>query len=69
MARHRRKDALAWGLILIVLGIIFLLANIGVTRWDVWEFIVRLWPLALIIWGAWKLYFGIKERKEEEKGE
>jgi len=69
MASHRRKTALAWGFILIVVGVIILLANLGVTRWDVWEFIVKLWPLALVIWGAWKLYFGIKERKEEEKRE
>jgi len=65
MAKNRRKDALAWGMILIAIGIIILLGNIGITRWNVWEFIARLWPLILIIWGAWKLYFGIKESRKE----
>ena len=59
----RQRNALAWGIILIVIGLIFILENFDV---DVWEFVARLWPLALIIWGAWKLYFGLKERKEEE---
>lgn len=62
MAKYRRKDPLVWGIILIVIGFIFLLQNIDV---DIWGSIARLWPLILIAWGAWKLYFGIKERKEE----
>lgn len=59
----RQRNALAWGIILIVIGLIFILENFEV---DVWEFVARLWPLVLIIWGAWKLYFGLKERKEEK---
>jgi hypothetical protein len=65
MAKYRRKDPLAWGIVLIVLGLILLLGNIRVTRWDFWEFIARLWPLVLIAWGGWKLYFGLKESKEK----
>jgi hypothetical protein len=58
----KQRGALAWGIILIVIGLIFILDNFGV---DVWDSLARLWPLALIVWGAWKLYFGLKERKEE----
>jgi membrane protein DedA with SNARE-associated domain len=58
----RQRSALAWGIILIVLGLIFILDNLDV---DVWDSLARLWPLALIVWGAWKLYFGLKERKEK----
>ncbi|MEW5901980.1 MAG: DUF5668 domain-containing protein [Acidobacteriota bacterium] len=57
----KQRDALAWGIILIVIGFIFILENFDV---EVWDFVARLWPLILIVWGAWKLYFGIKERKE-----
>jgi hypothetical protein len=57
----KQRGALAWGIILIVIGLIFILDNFGV---DVWDSLARLWPLALIVWGAWKLYFGLKERKE-----
>ncbi|MFC2169587.1 LiaI-LiaF-like domain-containing protein [Acidobacteriota bacterium] len=62
MSKYKRKDPLAWGILLIVLGLIFFLHNTGIRIWDV---IARLWPLALIAWGAWKLYYGIKEHKEE----
>jgi membrane-bound ClpP family serine protease len=64
MAKYRRREPLAWGIILIVIGLIFLLANIDV---DVWGFIARLWPVVLIVWGAWKFYFGIKESLEKSK--
>lgn len=62
MARYKRKDSLVWGLILLVIGLLFLLHNIDV---NVADSMARLWPLILIVWGAWKLYFGIKERSEE----
>ena len=64
MTKQNRKEPLAWGIILIAIGLIFLLANINV---DIWDFIARLWPLVLIIWGAWKLYFGLKEKREESE--
>jgi hypothetical protein len=51
----KKRDALVWGVILI-------LDNFDI---DVWDYVARLWPVALIVWGAWKLYFGIKERKEQ----
>jgi hypothetical protein len=57
----KQRNALGWGIVLIVIGLIFLLENFDV---DIWDSIARLWPLALIVWGAWKLYFGIKDRQE-----
>jgi len=64
MAKYRQREPLAWGIILIVIGLVFLLANINV---NIWDFIARLWPLVLIAWGAWKLYFGIKEKQEKSQ--
>jgi hypothetical protein len=64
MAKQKTRDPLAWGIILIAVGVILLLAINDV---NVWNFIARLWPLILVVWGAWKFYFGIKERKEEER--
>lgn len=66
MAQYKRRDPLVWGIILIGLGLIFLLANVD---FDIWGFIARLWPLILIVWGAWKFYFGLKRREEEEEEE
>lgn len=38
-------------IVLIVLGIALLLGNMGVWGWNVWEFLVRFWPLWLIAVG------------------
>ena len=59
---QRQRTALAWGIILIVIGLIFILDNFDI---EVWDNLARLWPLVLIFWGAWKLYFGLKEKKEK----
>ncbi len=61
----KRKDPLIWGLVLIVLGLIFILENIGL---DAWEFTWRFWPVILIVWGASKLIDGIKNRAEIQRG-
>lgn len=57
----KKRDVLVWGIILIVIGLIFTLENFDI---DAWDAVAKLWPVVLIVWGAWKLYFGIKERKE-----
>jgi uncharacterized membrane protein HdeD (DUF308 family) len=61
MAKQKHRDSLVWGIILIVLGVIFLLEQFGV---DVWDDFWRFWPVILIVWGANKLYLGLKERSE-----
>jgi len=60
----KRKDTLIWGIILIVLGLIFILDNADI---DVWDYVGKLWPLILILWGVLKLWRGIEEKKEEAK--
>jgi hypothetical protein len=64
MTRQARRDTLVWGFILIVIGFVFLLDTMNV---EVWDSVARLWPLILIVWGGWKLYFGIKEKNEASK--
>ncbi|MCK4495037.1 MAG: hypothetical protein KAU91_01710 [Candidatus Aminicenantes bacterium] len=61
MAKYKRKDRLAWGIILIVISLFFLL------HLDIWYFLAHFWPVVLILWGVWKLYYGIKELKEESE--
>jgi len=60
MSNPRRKDPLVWGLILIVLGALFLLERFDV---GVWDTLWRLWPVVLIIWGGLKVYNGLQEKK------
>jgi hypothetical protein len=59
MARQKHRDSLVWGIILIVIGGIFLLETMHVR---VWHYVWRLWPVIFIVWGASKLYYGLKER-------
>jgi uncharacterized membrane protein HdeD (DUF308 family) len=61
MTISKRKDPLVWGIILIIVGALFLLQN----TIDIWWTIARLWPVLLIAWGALKLYNGLKEREQE----
>ena len=46
MTRSKRKDPLVWGIILIIVGALFLLQN----TIDIWWTIARLWPVLLIAW-------------------
>lgn len=59
MAKQRHRDSLVWGLILIVVGGIFLLETLHVR---IWHYVWRLWPVIFIAWGANKLYYGLKEK-------
>ena len=51
MDERKRRVSLAGPVILIGLGIILLLNNLGVLKWSVWEVIFRLWPALLIALG------------------
>jgi len=48
---RRRRGGLVGPLILIALGAVLLLNNLGVLEWSVWEVILRLWPVILIATG------------------
>jgi hypothetical protein len=58
----RRKDPLIWGIILILIGFVFILENFDI---DAWDFAWKFWPVVLIIWGANKLLAGLAAKKEE----
>lgn len=64
MADKRKGNSLVWGVILIIFGFIFLLDQFDV---DIWDAVWRFWPVILIIWGANKLWLGLKERNERSE--
>jgi len=49
--KRSRGGGIVVPLILISLGIIFLLNNLGVLEWSVWEVLLRLWPVILVAAG------------------
>ena len=48
---YRYRRSLAGPLILILIGVLFLLRNVGV-HVPVWHFFGRFWPLLIIVWGV-----------------
>jgi len=41
-----------WGFLLVLVGGLFLLSNLGVLDWGVWDTIWRAWPIVLVLWGV-----------------
>ena len=54
--RHER-ESIVGPILLIGLGVIFLLNNLGLLAWHSWGTLLRLWPVLLIAWGV-ELIFG-----------
>lgn len=48
---HAPRMPVAGPVILISVGLLFMLGNLGVASVDVWGFILRFWPLALVLIG------------------
>ena len=61
----RKSDSLFWGIVLLVIGFVFLLENLGVDI-SIGE-ILKLWPLILIYFGGKALYEYFNQEKEEEE--
>ena len=53
MSRGFRPEGIVFGLILIVLGVLWTLSNLG--RLDMLETLRRWWPLSLVLWGVLEL--------------
>ena len=64
MANPKKGNSLVWGIILIIIGCIILLEQLNI---DVFEHVWRFWPVILIVWGANKLWLGLKERNERHE--
>jgi hypothetical protein len=60
-APPRRRGSIVWPVLLIAVGSIFLLQNLGILPWDAWRQIWRLWPLVLVLVGV-ELLFGGRVR-------
>lgn len=55
----RRRGSLFWALLLIVLGLVFLYANLR-PEWNPWPLISRYWPVLLIVYGLGRLWDALR---------
>jgi len=47
MSKHK-KESLFWGFLILLIGMLFLIKNLGWADIDIWEFIAKFWPVILI---------------------
>src|SRR5688572_25770206 len=67
MSRPRHAGSIFWGLILIGVGMIFLLKNLGYEI-PIWAGIARYWPILLIVWGSIKMVDYARWKKAGQPG-
>lgn len=54
--RYRSRGSLIFPLILIIIGLVFLLNNIGALPGDFWDSLILFWPVLLILFGLDAIY-------------
>jgi hypothetical protein len=59
---NTKKESLFWGLIILVLGLLFLMKNFGFEI-NIWHLLGKYWPLILIYIGLKNIYLFIKKSK------
>ena len=59
---NTKRESLFWGLIILVLGMLFLLKNFGLEI-NVWHLLGKYWPLILIYIGAKNIFLYMKKTK------
>ena len=64
----KKQESLFWGVILLLIGLLFLLDNLGIDI-DVWEIIGDFWPMILILIGLKNILYHYNKSKEVQKEE
>ncbi len=56
-----KKESLFWGFLILLVGILFLLKNLG---WhiDAWHVMTKYWPLILVYIGVKNIYYHFKNK-------
>ena len=62
---NRKTEPLFWGIILLVIGALFMLNNLGIDI-DIWEILGTYWPLIIIAIGVKNVFVHIQNRAKQE---
>jgi len=67
MSKVRSAESLVFGIVLLALGTLFLLDNLG---WDIdfWRYVAKFWPLVLIVFGVIKIRRAVQQRMARNEG-
>ena len=60
----RKQESLFWGIVLLLIGAVFLISNLGVDI-DVWEVLGDYWPVILIAIGAKNIWQHYNTKKQQ----
>ena len=66
MEEEKVSESPAWGITLVVLGIVFLANNLG---WLDFDRLARFWPLLLIAAGVFFIQASLRKKKAEENAD
>lgn len=53
---RRSRGSIFFPLLLVIIGVVILLVNLGVLTGDIWNVLVQLWPILLIVLGLDSIY-------------
>ncbi len=62
----RSPEFLFWGVILLVIGALFMLDNFGIDI-DVWETLGKFWPMILIFIGLKNIWVYYRNKQEQQE--
>jgi lia operon protein LiaF len=59
----QKSESLFWGFLILLIGMLFMIKNLGWADIDIWEFIAKFWPVILIYIGAKNIVVYIMKRR------
>ncbi|HHY31437.1 MAG TPA: cell wall-active antibiotics response protein [Firmicutes bacterium] len=65
---HPRIHSVLLGLLIIALGAVWLLRNLGIVNTDIGKLIATYWPLLLIVWGLDSMYCALSPPRQDGHG-
>jgi len=59
----QKSESLFWGFLILLIGMLFMIKNLGWADIDIWEFIAKFWPVILIYIGIKNIVVYIMKKK------
>jgi lia operon protein LiaF len=63
---RKKQESLFWGVLLMLIGVLFLLDNFGVDI-DLWHIIGDFWPMILIAIGLKNIWYHFNKKRETDR--